>query len=217
MSESELMPSWECQPHLDETSVRNLLTEIANVLTMVPYHTHVLDSNWSIGVRTYDWVRNHLILNEGNILGLKMISKGLDYVMTLNLVPIQFSTDSIDSPKKKHRLLRNRVECDQLSLFGKTEPEQDLTWRVIAEPYFIDETEGDEDNTIPSWAVALVGINSYGAIVSQVLHMSGVSMPVSLVDNAIRPEEADIDDVEPRRRNSDVDSNDNQSEGTSGV
>lgn len=191
------MPCWECQPYLDEKSVMTLLREIAGVLTTLPYHEHHLDSNWSKGVRAYDWVRNYLIQSEGDIPGLTMASKGLDFVFAMHKVPIQFSKDDIDAPKKKHRLLRNRVEHEQLALFGETEPEQDITWRVLAEPYFI---EDEEEGGVPSWVVALVGFNAYGAIVSQVLHHAGISVPVMTSGSTEIPAEAVIDDVPVLRR-----------------
>lgn len=62
--------------------------------------------------------------------------QGLDYVVALNKVPLQFTKDCINNPKKKHRLRRNKVEYEQLSLFGDVEAEQDITWRVIAEPFY---------------------------------------------------------------------------------
>ncbi|EOC0168778.1 hypothetical protein ACI03B_004832 [Escherichia coli] len=77
MNENQLAPCWEFQPYLAENYVRHLLAEIANVLEQLYYHKHALDSNWSEGVRAYDWVRNHLIQNEDAIPGLEMISKGV--------------------------------------------------------------------------------------------------------------------------------------------
>ncbi|BCA44242.1 hypothetical protein Esc0902E_11750 [Escherichia coli] len=62
MNENQLAPCWE---------FRHLLAEIANVLEQLYYHKHALDSNWSEGVRAYDWVRNHLIQNEDAILALR--------------------------------------------------------------------------------------------------------------------------------------------------
>ena len=112
MNENQLAPCWEFQPYLAENYVRHLLAEIANVLEQLYYHKHALDSNWSEGVRAYDWVRNHLIQNEDAIPGLEMISKGLDYVVALNKVPLQFTKDCINNPKKKHRLRRNKVEYE---------------------------------------------------------------------------------------------------------
>ncbi|ECE6263713.1 hypothetical protein T072_23385, partial [Salmonella enterica subsp. enterica] len=100
MSDNQLAPCWEFQPYLAESNVRQLLAEIANVLEQLYYHKHALDSNWSEGVRAYDWVRNHLIQNEGAIPGLEMVSKGLDYVVALNKVPLQFTKDCINNPKK---------------------------------------------------------------------------------------------------------------------
>ncbi|MGB3255183.1 hypothetical protein [Buttiauxella gaviniae] len=217
MNDNQLAPCWEFQPFLSEEDVRPLLAEIANVLEQVHYHRHALDSSWSEGCRTYDWVRNHLIQNEGLISGLSMVSKGLDYVLALNQVPLQFSKDSISSPKKKHRLLRNRVEVVQLSLFGDVEPEQDITWRIIAEPFLQEDEEPEElESTLPRWEVALVGFNAYGAQISKVSHQATATMPLMSIDSASLPSEAEIDSAPLRRRNKDKDLDVGQN-GTSGA
>lgn len=215
MSNNQLAPCWEFQPYLAEADVQHLLSEIASVLDQLYYHQHVLDSNWSKGVRAYDWVRNHLIQNESSIPGLEMLSKGLNYVLALNKVPLQFSKDCIDNPKKRHRLLRNKVEHEQLSLFGDVEAEQDITWRILAEP-FITEEEGDElEQSLPRWEVALVGFNSYGAQISMVSHQSNATVPLMPVDSTSLPGEAEIDDALLRRRKKENDQ-DVSSNGTSG-
>ncbi|MDA1381853.1 hypothetical protein PCI56_25010 [Plesiomonas shigelloides subsp. oncorhynchi] len=157
LSDNQLAPCWEFQPHLNESNVRRLLAEIASVLEQVYYHRHALDSNWSEGVRAYDWVRNHLIKNEENIPGLQMVTTSLDYVLAMNKVPLQFSKDCIANPKKKHRLHRNKVERQQLSLFGENEAEQDITWRILAEPYLPEDDDDDElQSALPRWQVAIV-------------------------------------------------------------
>lgn len=215
MSDNQLAPCWEFQPYLAESNVRVLLAEIANVLEQLYYHKHNLDSNWSEGVRAYDWVRNHLIQSEGTIPGLEMVSKGLDYVVALNKVPLQFSKDCINNPKKKHRLLRNRVEHEQLSLFGESESEQDITWRILAEPFISAEEEGELDATLPRWEVALVGFNAYGAQISMVSHQSTASLPLMPLDSNTLPDEAEIGKAPLRRRQKDQDS-DVSNNGTSG-
>src|SRR5690606_30851634 len=121
--------------------------------------------------------------SEGTIHGLEMVSKGLDYVVALNKVPLQFSKDCINNPKKKHRLLRNRVEHEQMSLFGESESEQDITWRILAEPFISAEEEGELDATLPRWEVALVGFNAYGAQISMVSHQSTASVPLMPLDS----------------------------------
>jgi len=215
MSNDQLAPCWEFQPYLAESNVRQLLAEIANVLELLYYHKHTLDSNWSEGVRAYDWVRNHLIQSEGTIPGLEMVSKGLDYVVALNQVPLQFSKDCINNPKKRHRLLRNKVEHEQLSLFGDIEPEQDITWRVLAEPFISEEEDGELESTLPRWEVALVGFNAYGAQVSMVSHQSTASVPLMPLNSSTLPDEAEIGKATLRRRNIDKDS-DVSNNGTSG-
>lgn len=215
MSERQLPPCWELQPYLAEDSVRFLLSEIADVLEQLYYHRHRLDTNWSEGVRAYDWVRSYLIQNEGAIPGLKMLSKNLGYVLALHKVPLQFSKDCINNPKKKHRLLRNRIEHEQLSLFGKSEPEQDITWRILAEPFISEIEEEDDDLTLPRWVVGLVGFNSYGVAVSKVLHHTTATIPLMSIDPSYLPTEAKIDDpdLRHRKKNDDLDVED---DGTTG-
>ncbi len=186
MSNNQLAPCWEFQPYLAEADVQHLLSEIASVLDQLYYHQHVLDSNWSKGVRAYDWVRNHLIQNESSIPGLEMLSKGLNYVLALNKVPLQFSRIA-STILKASSSLRNKVEHEQLSLFGDVEAEHDITWRILAEP-FITEEEGDElEQSLPRWEVALVGFNSYGAQISMVTHQSNVTVPLIPVDSTSLP------------------------------
>ncbi|BET97675.1 hypothetical protein [Xenorhabdus taiwanensis] len=197
MDNRNLMPCWEVQPELDEKSVMCLLKSIAGVLTDVPKHEHHLDSNWSTGVRAYDWVRNHLSFaeEEGTIPGLKMVSKKLDFVLAINEVPIQFSKDCISAPKKTHRLVRNHAEFQQMTLFGDSEPEIDVIWRIIAEPYYIEETDD-----FPQWDIALIGINKYGSIISEIRYHETVSVPLT-DDSNLRPEAATIEETPLRRRN----------------
>ncbi|MEX9779309.1 hypothetical protein AB7309_08240 [Providencia manganoxydans] len=197
MEEKNLMPCWELQQELDEKSVMALLRSIAGVLIEIPQHEHYLDSNWSTGVRAYDWVRNYLCLaaEQGTIPGLKMISKQLDFVLAINEVPIQFSKDCISAPKKKHRLVRNHAEYEQMSLFGESEPEIDIIWRVLAEPYYIEDTD-----EYPQWDVALVGINQYGVKMSEIRCHETVSVPLTDSSESL-PEAADINDVPLKRRN----------------
>ncbi|HFJ9806489.1 hypothetical protein [Morganella morganii] len=197
MEEKNLMPCWELQPELEEKPVMVLLRSIAGVLIEIPQHEHYLDSNWSTGVRAYDWVRNYLCLaaEQGTIPALKMISKQLDFVFAINEVPIQFSKDCIGIPKKKHRLVRNHAEFEQISLFGASEPEVDVIWRVLAEPYYIEETD-----EYPQWDVALVGINQYGVKISEVRYHETVSVPLNDTSDS-RPDEETINDAPLKRRN----------------
>lgn len=216
LSDNQLAPCWEFQPHLNESNVRRLLAEIANVLEQVYYHRHTLDSNWSEGVRAYDWVRNHLIKNEENIPGLQMVTTSLDYVLAMNKVPLQFSKDCIANPKKKHRLHRNKVERQQLSLFGENEAEQDITWRILAEPYLPEDDDDDElQSALPRWQVAIVGFNAYGAPISMVSHQSTASVPLMPLDSSTLPDEAEIGKAPLRRRTKDQDL-DVSNNGTSG-
>ncbi|CQJ66052.1 Uncharacterised protein [Yersinia intermedia] len=198
MNAANYAPCWEVQPFLDEESVTTLLQEIADVLGKLAFNEHELDDKWINGCRAYAWVKNHLDVNQAHIPGLVMISNRLDFVFTLNAVPLQFVTDRVDSPKKKHRLLRNEVEYEQYSLFGDSEPEQDIRWRVYAEVFF---DEGNQDgNELPTWIVSLVGFNAYGAIVSKVELQSKVTSPISTAVENDLPPVKDIEEAPLKRR-----------------
>lgn len=67
-------------------------------------------------------------------------------------------------------------------MFGDVEAEQDITWRVIAEPFLSEEGDGELESTLPRWEVALVGFNTYGAQISIVSHQSTASMPLMPLD-----------------------------------
>ncbi|ARX35363.1 MULTISPECIES: hypothetical protein [Proteus] len=199
MEDRSLAPCWDIQPSLEEKPVTYLLKSIAGVLTELPKHEHKLDCNWINGVRAYGWVKNHIqdTAEEGIIPELKMVYDKLDFVFAINNIPIQFSKDCISEPKKKHRLVRNKAEFKQLTLFGgdDSEAEEDLIWRVLAEPFYIEDTDD-----YPQWDVALVGINQYGACISEIRYHEAVSVP--LMDNSeARPEATDISDAPLKRRN----------------
>ncbi|EJI6917862.1 hypothetical protein NFW11_004449, partial [Escherichia coli] len=93
--------------------------------------------------------------------------------------------------------------------------EQDITWRVIAEPFLSEEGDGELESTLPRWEVALVGFNTYGAQISIVSHQSTASMPLMPLDYNTLPDEAEINKVPLRRRTKDKDL-DVSSDGTSG-
>lgn len=199
MEDRSLAPCWDIQPHLEQKPVMDLLKSIASVLMEVPKHEHRLDCRLITGSREYVWIREHIkiIAKEGTIPELKMVSGRLDFVFAINMVPIQFSKDCIFAPKKKHRLVRNKAESKQLTLFGGNdlEADHDLIWRILAEPYFIE--EADE---FPQWDVALVGINQYGSSVSEIRYHETVSVPLMDSSDA-RPDAAYIDDAPLKRRN----------------
>ncbi len=213
MTQENLKPCYEIQPLLDEVSVNRLLHEIANVLGSLSFNEHELDDKWIKGCRAYAWVKNHLEANYRNIPGVAIVSDRMDFVFSLHSVPLQFVTDKVDTPRKRHRLLRNEAEFRQMSLFSDAEPEQETTWRIFAEKFF-DLGNPDED-MLPTWIVSLAGFNSYGAMISKVELHSKVSAPVESTDVSDLPEAADIPAAPLKRRvKDDQKRNDSDQNGT---
>ncbi|EIX4825865.1 hypothetical protein RNM32_002503 [Escherichia coli] len=187
-SEQNLQPCFEINPCLDEKSVINLLQQFANVLGELWFHRHEYDDNWINGCRAYGWIKNFLVKNHKKLKGVAILSTPLNFVFTLNRVPLQFVTDKLDSPKKKHRLCKNDVECRQLSLFeDDVNFEHDVTWRVLAEK-LPSANKKDEDIEPPTWLLALIGFDSSNNVVSRYELVSKVHAPVQAANTDVLPE-----------------------------
>lgn len=198
MTQDNLKPCYEVQPLLDEVSVNRLLQEIANVLGNLSFNEHELDDSWINGCRAYGWVKNHLETNYKSIPGVSILSDRMDFVFCLNTVPLQFITDKVDSPRKRHRLLRNDAEFQQMSLFSDIDKEQEITWRIFAEKSF-DACEPGED-ILPTWVISLAGFTPNNVKISKLELYSKVSAPVTSADVTDLPEAADIPAAPLKRR-----------------
>ncbi|ENL8728950.1 hypothetical protein AB6I73_003910 [Citrobacter amalonaticus] len=198
MSEScKLKPCYEINPRLDEESVRELLQRFADVLGDLWFNMHEFDDRWITGCRAYGWIKNYLEKNQKSMPGIEVVSTSMDFVFSLNKVPLQFVTDNLDAPKKRHRLLKNDAECHQLSIFGEEEAtEHNVTWRVFAEKYFAIE----DDNEPPTWVLTLVGFNSFNRAVSKYELQSRVTSPVQQVNTELLPKAVDTPPAQLQRR-----------------
>ncbi|WP_249032463.1 hypothetical protein [Tenebrionicola larvae] len=204
MTEStKLIPCYEIQPNLDVPSVKRLLQSIADVLGGLWFNMHELDDRWITGCRAYGWVKNYLDINQGKIPGVKMISTSMDFVFTLNDVPLQFVTDRLDTPRKRHRLLINDVESRQLSfLFEQESAEQhhphaqDVTWRVYADKFFAT----DDENEPPTWVLTLVGFDLSNRQVSKFELQSRVTTPIQSVNTEHLPAPVETPPTQLQRR-----------------
>lgn len=180
MTEQHPLPEL-VQPLLDSRSVQTVLEQVLHVLNQAHISRHPdLDWAWTDGTKIYGWVLQHIKnLSASNQYDwLKMISPRMDFVFSLHNIPIQFSKDSINNPSKKHRLLMNKAEYEQYSLFSENIPEQDVKWRVMVEKSFDDEEQS------PSWIIALVGFNVYNSIIAMQSINSNIAVPVqSTSDN----------------------------------
>jgi len=187
---------------LDQDVVSSLLEEIAYVLTQHYSCRHSeLDSPWVDGTGIYGRVMQHMknMHAEQRYSWFLMHSRTMDFVISVNGIPMQFTKDSILKPSKKHRLLMNAPEYHQYRLFAETEPEIEIKWRVMVEPLH----DEDDKESVPSWRIALVGFNQYQAIVAMQSIDSLVSAsPVSSTSEEL-PEAKDINVAPVFRRRSD--------------
>lgn len=171
-----LKPCFEINPSLDQASVDVLLTSIADVLGQLWANRHKWDTNWITGCRAYGWVKEFIEQNHKTLPGVTVVSTAMDFVFSLNGVPLQFITDRLDRPRKRHRLLRNEEEQRQISIFADNDTCNSLTWRIYAEKFIDDVTDKD---TPPTWIITMVGLDESGRKVSLYEHISNVITPVS--------------------------------------
>ena len=171
-----LKPCFAINTNLDQISVDILLSNIADVLGQLWANKHKLDSNWITGCRAYGWVKEYIEQNHLNLPGVKVVSTSMDFVFSLNEVPLQFVTDRLDRPRKLHRLLRNEKEQRQISIFDEEDTSNSLIWRVYAERFIDDVTDKDAP---PTWIITMVGLDETGRKVSLYEHISKVITPIS--------------------------------------
>lgn len=182
----ELKPCHEINQRLDEDSVRFLLQKFADVLGELWFNKHEYDDRWITGCRAYGWIKNYLEANYKQLPGVGIVTTAMDFVFTLNSVPLQFVTDKLDKPKKRHRLQKNDAEFRQLSMFDDSEEltEHNVTWRVFAEKFFAI----NDDNEPPTWILTLVGFDSSNRQVSKFELQSRVSAPVQHINTDTLPD-----------------------------
>ncbi len=183
-SSKNLKPCFEINPHLDQASVDILLASIADVLSQLWANKHKFDTNWITGCRAYGWVKEFIEQNYHTLPGVTVVSTAMDFVFSLNKVPLQFVTDRLDRPRKRHRLLRNEQEQRQLSIFAEEDNSHSLIWRIYAEKFIDDVTDKD---TPPTWIITMVGLDESGRKVSLYEHVSKVSTPISSVPDDLLP------------------------------
>ncbi len=185
-----LKPCFEVNPNLDQESVDILLSSIADVLGQLWANKHKLDTNWITGCRAYGWVKEFIEQNHSALPGVTVVSTAMDFVFSLNGVPLQFITDRLDRPRKRHRLLRNEEEQRQISIFADDDANNSYTWRIYAEKFIDDVTVKD---TPPTWIITMVGLDESGRKISLYEHISNVITPVSsALDDLLTNEEKQL-------------------------
>lgn len=185
-SSQNLKPCFDINSNLDQTSVDMLLSSIAEVLGQLWANKHKLDSNWITGCRAYGWVKEFIEQNYQTLPGVKVVSTAMDFVFSLNKVPLQFVTDRLDRPRKRHRLLRNEKEQRQISIFDEEDTSNSLIWRVYAERFIDDVTDKDAP---PTWIITMVGLDETGRKVSLYEHISKVIIPISSAPEELTPDQ----------------------------
>ncbi|WP_414148706.1 hypothetical protein ACMGGR_09235 [Erwinia sp. BNK-24-b] len=179
-SSKNLKPCFAINSNLDQASVDILLSGIADVLGQLWANKHKLDSNWITGCRAYGWVKEFIEQNYQTLPGVAVVSTAMDFVFSLNKVPLQFVTDRLDRPRKRHRLLRNEKEQRQISIFDEEDTSNSLIWRIYAERFIDDVTDQEAP---PTWIITMVGLDESGRKVSLYEHVSKVITPVSSAPN----------------------------------
>ncbi|WP_158654564.1 hypothetical protein [Citrobacter freundii complex sp. CFNIH9] len=116
----------------------------------------------------------------------QVVSTSMDFVFSLNEVPLQFVTDRLDRPRKLHRLLRNEKEQRQISIFDEEDTSNSLIWRVYAERFIDDVTDKDAP---PTWIITMVGLDETGRKVSLYEHISKVITPISSASEDINSDQ----------------------------
>lgn len=198
--ESQYPVPQHVQPLLDQDTVNQFLGEIAYALNEHQDYCHPeLDWSWTKGTGLYGRIMQYIrILHQKKKYDwLKFVSPRMDFVFSINNVPMQFSKDTISNPSKKHRLLMNAPEYEQFKLFANTEPEIEIKWRVMVEPHLEDE------ELAPSWTIALVGFNQFQAIVAMQSIDSSVAVIPATATHVELPEAKDIDVAPVFRRRTD--------------
>lgn len=198
--ESQYPVPQHVQPLLDQDAVGKLLGEIAYVLNEHQSNRHPeLDWSWTDGTTIYGWVKKHIqnMHQEQRYNWLKMNSTRMDFVFSVNNIPMQFTKDCISNPAKKHRLLMNEPEHEQFRLFADSEPELEIKWRIMVEQQLEDE------ELVPTWKIALVGFNYYQSIVAMQSIDSSVAVIPATSTHIELPEAKDIDVAPVYRRRTD--------------
>lgn len=153
------------------------------------------DTNWTLGTLTYGRVQGRFksMNRDPELPWFRLANSTMDYTTSVNGVLLQVVMDDPIVRKKSHRLSPNGVERFQASLLGLA-CDRNLTWRL-----YIDSDLNPDGRKLTA---TVMGFDSNLNVVCQWPHNY---VPLPSVRTTELPQEVEIQDPLPLRRNKDAD------------
>ena len=193
---TEYESPFEICPVLQEENLEELAQEMLKVVeqTLISNRTE-LDDNYTFETSLFGRTRQLFLRlhRDKSKPWLCLASESMDYVPTINTVPVRVFKDDPNSPKKVKIFYRNDCEHKQLSLLFEEdafEVAESLAWRLLIEaPATVDNFGHELEDIEDDYHVVLVGYHPRSkTIVSMWRSASVVSMPVRPVDDILPAE-----------------------------
>jgi len=155
------------------------------------------DTNWTVGTLLYGRVHGRFktMHRDKSMSWFQLANSTMDYTPSVNGVLMQVVMDDPNVRKKAHRMVASRVELYQASLLGPSN-DSNLTWRLYVD------SDGNMEN--PKLTVTVLGLDTNLNVVCQWMHDYTPLQSVRTID---LPEEVDIPEQFPIRRDKDADQN----------
>lgn len=155
------------------------------------------DTNWTMGTLPYGRVQGRFkrLHRDSSLPWLKLTNATMDYTVSVNGVLMQVVMDDPDVRKKGHRLQSNRVELYQASLLGPS-IDKNITWRLYVD------SNGNFD--APKLTASILGFDTNRNVVCQWVHDY---VPLIAPRATELPQEVEIEEPFPTRRDKDADQN----------
>lgn len=152
------------------------------------------DTPWTLGTLTYGRVQGRFkaMNRDPELPWFRLANNTMDYTTSVNGVLLQVVMDDPIVRKKSHRLSPNGVERFQASLLGLA-CDQNLTWRL-----YIDSDLNPDGRKLTA---TVMGFDSNLNVVCQWVHNH---VPLLSVRTLELPQEVEIQDPQPQRRNRDA-------------
>lgn len=152
------------------------------------------DTPWTLGTLTYGRVQGRFkaMNRDPELPWFRLANNTMDYTTSVNGVLLQVVMDDPIVRKKSHRLSPNGVERFQASLLGLA-CDQNLTWRL-----YIDSDLNPDGRKLTA---TVMGFDSNLNVVCQWVHNH---VPLLSVRTSELPQEVEIQDPQPQRRNKDA-------------
>lgn len=152
------------------------------------------DTPWTLGTLTYGRVQGRFkaMNRDPELPWFRLANNTMDYTTSVNGVLLQVVMDDPIVRKKSHRLSPNGVERFQASLLGLAS-DQNLTWRL-----YIDSDLNPDGRKLTA---TVMGFDSNLNVVCHWVHNH---VPLLSVRTSELPQEVEIQDPQPQRRNKDA-------------